>query len=115
MFGIANQLLASVALAVATTVIINAGRARYAWITVLPLSFLSVSTLTAGVMSVKNQYWPMAVGPNTALNVQGMVQSVLTVSMMIAVVVILTAAVRKWFQVLTRGDAPGLAVDQPFA
>ena len=33
MFGIANQLLASVALAVGTTVIINAGRARYAWVT----------------------------------------------------------------------------------
>ena len=36
MFGIANQLLASVALAVGTTVIINAGRARYAWVTLAP-------------------------------------------------------------------------------
>ena len=35
MFGVANQLLAVVALAVATTMIINAGRARYAWVTLM--------------------------------------------------------------------------------
>ena len=40
MFGIANQLLASVALCVGTTVIINAGRARYAWVTLVPLAFV---------------------------------------------------------------------------
>ncbi|PYS95169.1 MAG: carbon starvation protein A, partial [Acidobacteria bacterium] len=37
MFGIANQLLAAVALCVATTVIISSGRARYCWTTLLPL------------------------------------------------------------------------------
>ena len=62
MFGIANQLLASVALAVGTTIIINVGRARYAWVTLLPLSFVSVTTLTAGVLSVRDNFWPMATG-----------------------------------------------------
>ena len=60
MFGIANQLLASVALAVGTTIIINSGKARYAWVTLLPLSFVAVTTLTAGVMSVQTIFWPMA-------------------------------------------------------
>ena len=49
LFGVANQLLASVALAVGTTIIINMGRAKYAWVTFLPLCFLAVSdACTAG-------------------------------------------------------------------
>jgi len=115
MFGIANQLLAAVALTVATTVIINSGRAKYAWVTAVPLTFLSITTLTAGVLSVKNQYWPMATGPDGALHVQGMIQSMLTVSMMIAVVVILTSALRKWYEVLSSGRAPGIEAEQTLA
>src|SRR5437762_9726496 len=45
MFGIANQLLAAVALCVATTVTINLGKARYCWVTIVPLSFVSTTTL----------------------------------------------------------------------
>jgi len=115
MFGIANQLLAAVALTVATTVIINSGRARYAWVTVLPLMFLTTTTLTAGVLSLKNQYWPMATGPNSALHVQGMVQSALTAMMMIAVIVILAAALRKWYEVLSAGRAPKIEAEQTLA
>src|SRR5881628_3387592 len=45
MFGIANQLLAAVALCVATTVTINLGKARYCWVTIVPLSFVATTTL----------------------------------------------------------------------
>jgi carbon starvation protein len=96
MFGVANQLMASIALAVGTTVIINAGKARYAWVTLVPMSFLSITTLTAGWMDVTNQFWPMAVGPDASLHVQGVLQSALTVIMMVCVVVILVTAARKW-------------------
>ena len=58
MFGIANQLLAVVALAVGTTILINLGRARYAWVTLVPLVFLSTTTLTAGFLSVRDNFWP---------------------------------------------------------
>ena len=101
MFGIANQLLAAVALAVGTTIIINIGKQRYAWVTMVPLSFLTVTTLTAGFLTVKNNFWPMAVGPRPELHFQGALNSGLTITMMILVLVILGAAVRKWMSVLS--------------
>ena len=69
---------------------------RYVWVTMVPLSFLTVTTLTAGFLTVKNNFWPMATGPRPELHFQGMVNSTLTVTMMVLVVIILGAAVRKW-------------------
>jgi carbon starvation protein len=100
MFGIANQLLASVALAIGTTIIINQGKARYAWVTMMPLSFVAVTTMTAGVLSVRDSFWPMAIGPDPAAHVQGYVNTTLTVIMLVCVIVILSNAVWRWLQVL---------------
>ena len=97
MFGIANQLLAVVALAIGTTILINLGRARYAWVTLAPMVFLATTTLTGGFMSVRDNFWPKAVGPNPALHVQGYLNSILTVTMMVCVVIILGSAMRRWF------------------
>jgi carbon starvation protein len=52
LFGIANQLLALVALCVATTIVIKMGKQRYAWVTVLPLVGLTAITMTAGWQKV---------------------------------------------------------------
>ncbi|MEJ7760301.1 MAG: carbon starvation CstA family protein [Gemmatimonadaceae bacterium] len=52
LFGLSNQLLAAVALCVGTTVIIKMGKARYAWTTILPLSWLTVITLTGGWLKI---------------------------------------------------------------
>lgn len=47
LFGIANQMLAAIALCVATTILIKSGKLRYSWITAIPLTWLIVITSTA--------------------------------------------------------------------
>jgi carbon starvation protein len=95
MFGVANQLLAAVALCVATTIIINSGKAKYCWVTVAPLSFVSVTTLVAGWESITDIFWPLSQKPETAM--QGYVDTFLTVTIMIAAIVILIDSIRRWF------------------
>lgn len=94
MFGIANQLLAAVALCVATTVIINMGKARYSWVTIAPLSFVATTTLVAGYQSIRDIFWPLTQNPATAT--QGYINSSLTVIVMTAAIVILADSIRKW-------------------
>jgi carbon starvation protein len=94
MFGIANQLLAAVALCVATTVIINLGKARYSWVTIVPLSFVATTTLVAGYQSIRDIFWPQTANPATTL--QGYINTTLTVLIMTAAIIVLIDSVRKW-------------------
>jgi carbon starvation protein len=106
MFGTANQLLAVVALSVGTTVIINIGKARYAWVTLVPLVALATNTLWAAVLNIRDNYYPMAVGANEALHVQGWVLTIASVIIIACALVILVASARRW----TGGMANGRQV-----
>jgi len=104
MFGIANQLLAAVALCVATTLIVNAGKAKYAWVTILPLSFVATTTLVAGWQSITDIFWPLSQKPETAI--QGYINTFLTANIMVAAAIILVDSIRRWLGI---GKRPQLA------
>jgi len=59
LFGISNQLLAGIALTVATGILIKMGKVRYAWVTGLPLTWLAIVCTTAA--------WQKVFSPNPAI------------------------------------------------
>ncbi len=110
MFGVANQLLASVALCVATTILVNSGKARYAWTTIVPLAFVGSTTLVAGFLSITDNFLVMTRKDETAA--QGWVNASLTAILMVAVVTILVDSTRRWLRA-RGGDAAGAPARSP--
>jgi carbon starvation protein len=131
LFGISNQLLASVALCVGTTLIIKSGKARYSWVTLLPLAWLLAATLTAGWQktfaddprlgflahaAVIGQQ--MASGEITAtlgrrLIFNDRLDAALTLTFMVITVLVLLSSAREWLLILTRRK-PARAQESPF-
>jgi carbon starvation protein len=104
MFGTANQLLAAIALTVGTSFIMNRGKAKYAWVTLLPLIFVTFTTLSAGYLNILNLFYPMLFVPKTQL--QGSINLFLTVVIMGSVVVVIINAVPKWIAVIRNKRVP---------
>ncbi len=98
MFGTANQLLAGIALCVGTTFIINIGKARYAWVTIIPMAFVMATTLSASWLNITDNFLPLAKREGFAI--QGYVNSLLTAVMMICAVIILIDSFRTWYKVV---------------
>ncbi len=111
LFGMANQMLACVALCVGTTVIINSGRARYAWVTILPLAFIIVIEMTAGYQNIANNYWPLTASPATSF--RGYLYTTITASLMIGLVIVVIGSARKWYRVAIKGDPHQPVMQQP--
>lgn len=103
MFGTANQLLATIALAIGTSFIINRGRAKYVWVTILPMIFVGITTMTAGYLNMKNIYIPQMKESTTM--VPGLINLILTLFIMSSVLVIIYSAVPKWIKAIRNLDS----------
>lgn len=111
LFGTGNQLLATIALAVATTFLINMGKQKYAWITALPMCFVGVTTLTAGVLGIRDIFWPLTRKPGQMFT--GYLDSILMTIFILGVVLVVADAIRRWVAVLGGAPAPAEAFGPP--
>jgi carbon starvation protein len=113
LFGTGNQLLATIALAVVMTYLVNCGKARYAWIAAVPMLFVGTTTITAGILSVKNIFWPMTYRPGVQDRIVGYLDSVLMVIFIVGVVlVVFNAFVRVW-RTLSGEPVPATSFGSP--
>ncbi|KLU63194.1 carbon starvation protein A [Peptococcaceae bacterium CEB3] len=95
-FGVSNQLLATLALAIGTTVILrNAKKMVYAWVTILPLIYMVVTVFFAGIWSLFNQY----------LAIHDYVKSALIVIMLALAVIIVVDSVYQWGKIIAARKA----------
>ena len=136
LFGIANQLLASVALCVVTTVIIKMGKARYAWTTLLPLAWLIIVTMSAGAAKIFSAQprlgflaharvlqaaraagtLPPGVksgGDLTQMIANDYLNAAVAAFFLLAVIVILVDSAREWWAVLS-GSKVARSTEVPF-
>jgi carbon starvation protein len=105
MFGIANQLLAAIALSVGTSFLVNSGRGRYAWVTAAPLCAVATTTLTAGILKL-GEFWELSKSADAAAAAKGTVNSLLTAAMLACALVVLADAARQWLGGARRRPAP---------
>ncbi len=96
LFGTANQLLASIALAVGTSYIINRGKIKYAWITIVPFVFIGFTTLYAGFTNIINIYLPQVLKSETL--VQGIINLTLSGVIIFCACVVFSNAIPKWIK-----------------
>jgi carbon starvation protein len=96
MFGTANQLLAAIALAVGTTYIINQGKGRYAWVTLVPMAFVGITTIIAGIMNITGIYIPQLGQPHQFT--VGLINMILTIIIILSVLIILRDSIPLWIR-----------------
>jgi carbon starvation protein len=118
LFGIANQLLAAVALCVGTTILVKMGKQRYTWVTLAPLAWLAAATLTAGwqkVFSADPKLGFLAharslagsADPNAARMIfNDRLDATLALFFMAIVLVVILASAKEWYMVAAGRKVP---------
>lgn len=136
LFGISNQLLATVALCVGTTIIIKMGKLRWAYVTLIPMVWLVIVTTTASLTKIfdadprigflSHAQWVrdlLAAGelPPGVIDVMGaqrlifndQVNALVAAFFLLAVTIILADSIRVWWRVLS-GRAPMATGETPY-
>lgn len=129
LFGIANQLLAAVALVVATTILLKMGRLKWIWVTLLPMAWLVIITMTAsfqkifsantriGFLSQANAMAAQLAAGKVATakiaDTQRLIfnlrlDAVVTAVLAAMILVLLVEALGQWYAILSRGKEPVL-------
>jgi carbon starvation protein len=127
LFGIANQLLAAIALVVVATILVREGRARYLWVPFVPLAWLLVVTFTAGFLKIfspdptlgflaqanaleaelaSGQVLIERVGQIKAQIFNLRVDAAVTAMFLILVGLIVAEAARAWYRALVQSPSP---------
>ncbi len=134
LFGIANQLLATIALCVATTILIKMHRLKYAWVTCVPLGWLAIVNFTAGWQKVfspvpavgflaqasalesaldAGKIAAARAGDTRTLIFNNRLDAAVTLIFMIMVVVVLLDSIRVWAGII-RGGREARIDETPF-
>jgi len=101
-FGVANQTIGTLALAIGTTMILQRSKKKiYALTTFLPMTFLFITVLNAGITNVFNVYLPQ----------KQMVPAVLVITLMILAIIIMVSSVIKWISILSKTRKAELALE----
>jgi carbon starvation protein len=131
LFGIANQLLAAVALTVGTTILIKMGKLKYAWVTALPLAWDAIVTLTASAYKIfssdpKIGFFAQRSAAQVALAnnetytgastlaqteqiiTNATVDGVLSILFALAIIIVMADAARVWIGLIRGGQEPDM-------
>jgi carbon starvation protein len=98
LFGTGNQLLATIALSVVTVFLVNMGKTRYAWVSAALALFVGATTVTAGVLSIRNIFWPLT--RNAATAFQGYLDSTLMTIFITGVILVAADSARRIWKTL---------------
>jgi carbon starvation protein len=127
LFGISNQLLAAVALVVATTILLKMGRLKWIWVTLLPMAWLVIITMTASSQKIfstnarigflaqaKAMAAQLAAGKIAAAKIADTervifnlrLDAAVTAVLAVMILVLLVEALVQWYAILSRSKEP---------